>query len=167
MLKKKRMNQVLIIVGVCALTMLGAGCTKALDDNVKSETGNNESREFVSETVSTTEEVTGTRETESEQVSENPGEESMQTEEVRVYICFDETQMQTVSLEEQVKLLEATVPTDVTFEVRRMDTDGYAVVVRTVKGILPLLEQASNVKGVTVDIPAETTGQTGKQLETE
>ncbi|MBP5599056.1 MAG: hypothetical protein J6X48_02110 [Lachnospiraceae bacterium] len=76
---------------------------------------------------------------------------------VRLYVTFSKSEGEALTAQEKAAVLKESLPSDVEFEIKRIDETGYAAVIKTTDTCIELIKKNENVASVTIEEEAHTT----------
>ncbi|MCR4933446.1 MAG: hypothetical protein K6A29_04555 [Lachnospiraceae bacterium] len=76
---------------------------------------------------------------------------------VRLYVTFSKSEGEALTAQQKADALRESLPSDVVFEIKRIDETGYAAVIKTTDTCIELIEKDENVASVTIEEEAHTT----------
>jgi len=78
-------------------------------------------------------------------------------ETVRLYVTFNKSEGEALSAKDKAEALKESLPANAEFEIRRIDDEGYAAVIKTVDTYIDLIKKNDSVADVIIEEEAHTT----------
>lgn len=78
-------------------------------------------------------------------------------ETVRLYVTFNKSEGEALSAKDKAEALKESLPANAEFEIRRIDDEGYAAVIKTVDTNIDLIKKNDSVADVIIEEEAHTT----------